>query len=1064
MTNIINMNFHSKIKITLEFIRNLLNEHSEGLNKEWIKIDELSRFIYSSVPKSIMVSELYSYIADYLASKISYHPDFNKLASIFAVRLLHMKTSDNYRDVVEILYNNIDKIGVQNSLITDEIRNIVSEKYNEIQKEIDYDRDYYLDYFAIKTLERSYLYKIRNKKSSNGNIIKTDEIIERPQHMFMRVALGIHGYNLEKAFETYHLMSKKYFIHATPTLFNAGSPRAQMSSCFLLYMGDDINKIFDTIKEIANVSKWAGGIGLTLSEIRAKDSIIRKTNGISNGIIPLCRVLNEVARYINQGGKRNGSFAVYLETWHADIFDFINLRTNTETESSKCRDLFLALWVNDLFMKRVEENGIWSLMCPDECPGLSDKYGDDFEKLYLSYEKQKMYKKQVKALELWYHILTAQIETGTPYMMYKDASNRKSNQKNLGILKCSNLCVAPETKILTNTGYKSIGSLRDQIVQVWNGEEFSDVVVKQTGTKRLILQIKFSNGCEIRCTENHKFYDNKNIEIEAKNLTKGTKLYKYELPVIDGDQNMSYAYFNGLYNSHDYEIKSKMNIPTKYTVPYDYSNTSKLEWLSGLIDGCGKLTSEGLEINSNNDNFITEAMFLCHTLGVNPVKSNYKLLIPNYYIPKLDDLGLKLRKITGFKLESNTIREKIRQKLISEPEITVESIEYNGASDTYCFTELKKHRGTFNGIVTGQCAEIIEYVDDDATAVCNLGSLCLPKFVEIKDNVKSFNFDKLMSITKVLVRNLDIIIDKNYYPSDKTRNSNKKHRPIGVGIQGLADTYNLMGYPFDSPEAHELNKLIFESIYYASLVASNELAKELGPYESFKGSPASEGKLQYHLWGFTEADLSGRYNWVALCESIKKYGLRCSLATALMPTATTSQIMGNSESIDPYLSNIYTRTTLAGEFIVINERLVEDLINLNLWSNKLRKSIIAMNGSIAKITEIPEHIRNIYKTAFEIKLKSIVQQSIDRGKFVDQSQSMNLYMETSDFDRLSSAHFYGWKNGLKTGMYYLRSRSAVDPIKFGIDAKELQEIKTQYEVKVCKFRPGVKLSDCTSCT
>lgn len=791
------------INVTYQYIKDLILSFSDGLDKKWINVEQISNYINKSVKREMYSEDLYNYIADYCASKISYHPDYNKLSAKICIQILHKKTSDNFVEVVNQLYNNIDCDGKNSPLITDEIYNTVNNHSKKIQDQIDYSRDYLFDYFAIKTLERSYLYRIRYTRNNKGDIIKSNKIIERPQHMFMRVALGIHGNNLKKVFETYNLMSNKYFTHATPTLFNAGSVRPQMSSCFLLHMGDSIEDIFDTITDIAKISKWSGGIGLSLSDIRAKGSIIRKTNGISDGIIPLCRVLNMEAKYINQGGKRNGSITVYLEPWHADIVEFCDLRRNTEDESLKCRDLFVALWTNDLFMKRVKEDGVWSLMCPNECPGLTNSYGEEFEKLYISYEKQNKFNKQIKAIDLWYHILSCQIETGMPFMLFKDHANRKSNQKNLGTIKCSNLCT-----------------------------------------------------------------------------------------------------------------------------------------------------------------------------------------------------------------------------------------------------------------------EILEYTDENTTSVCNLASLCLPRFIESieTDGTKRFNFDKLIEVTKVLVKNLDIVIDKNFYPTPKTFNSNSKHRPIGIGVQGLADTYNIMGYPFDSSEALNLNKLIFESIYYGSLLASNELAKELGPYSSFPGSPYSEGKMQFHLWGFKDSDLSGRYDWDLLCKNIKTYGLRNSLLTTIMPTATTSQIMGNSEAIDPYLSNAFTRSTLAGEFIVINENLVHDLIDLNIWSEDIRKKIIVMNGSISKINEIPSYIKNIYKTAFEIKMKVVMQQSVDRGIYIDQSQSLNLYMETSDFDRLTSAHFFGWHNGLKTGMYYLRSRPSVDPIQFGIEALDIQKIKEASEATMCKLRPGIKVSECNACS
>lgn len=804
-------NMNVIIDITNEFIIQLLNDWCKNLDNNFINPNILSKEIIKYLPKKMSLKELYDFIANYCMEKTSYHPDYNVLASKICIDSLHRNTDSDFKTVVYILYNNIDVNGNHSPLVSKELFDIVSDNHIIIQNKFDYDRDYYFDYFALKTLERSYLYRLHYIKKNN-KIVKVNKIIERPQHLIMRISLGIHGNNLEKVFETYDLISHKYFTHATPTLFNSGSERSQMSSCYLLGMEDSINGIFETISDIAKISKWAGGIAVTLSDIRAQGSLIRKTNGESDGIIPLCQLLNMEAKYVNQGGKRNGSISVYIEPWHADIYKFCELRKNTKDETNKARDLFTALWVPDLFMKRVKKGGKWSLMCPDECPGLTDSYGDKFEELYVRYEQKGKYKEQVDAVNLWYHILESQIETGMPYMLFKDHANRKSNQKNLGTIKCSNLCT-----------------------------------------------------------------------------------------------------------------------------------------------------------------------------------------------------------------------------------------------------------------------EIIEYTDKDTTSVCNLASICLPKFIETKNSKKIFNFDKMIKVIDVIIRNLDIIIDKNFYPTDKAKNSNLKHRPIGIGVQGLADTYNIMGYPFDSTEAMKLNKLIFETLYYSSMLTSNKIAKEKGAYSSFSGSPASKGLLQYHLWGLTEDDLSGNYDWITLVNDIKKYGLRNSLTTALMPTASTSQIMGNSESIDPYLSNVYTRTTLAGEFIVINKNLINDLINLELWSEDLRKQIIVMNGSIKDIDCIPNKIKDIYKTSYELGLKSLITQSIERGPFIDQSQSLNFSMNESNFDKLTSAHFYSWEGGLKTGMYYLRTVPSVDPIQFGINVKEVQKIKNNKKSNnILKFssnkknkikkRKAINIENCVNCS
>lgn len=794
------LTIYNTIEVNYDYIYNILNEFSYGLDKKWINLETITNDILKYVKREMTENEIYTFISDYCAQKASFHPDYNKLASNISVKRLHKATFDDIRDVWKILYFNVDKHGVHCPIISDDLHRIISEYGDKIQSKLDMSRDYLLDYFGLKTLERSYLYRVYYLKTKTKN---NGVIVERPQHMWMRVAIGIHGYDLDSAFETYDLMSQKYFTHATPTLFNSGSRRQQNSSCFLIGMEDNIEGIFKTISNIAHISKWAGGIGVHLSAIRGKGSLIRGTQGTSDGIIPLCLLLNREGKYINQGGKRNGSIACYLEPWHCDIFEFCELRKNTKDEDSKARDLFLALWVSDIFMRRVEENGVWSLMCPDECPHLVSTHGEEFERLYIKYETDGRFKRQVKARDLWYHILDCQIETGMPYMLYKDHANKKSNQQNLGTIRSSNLC-----------------------------------------------------------------------------------------------------------------------------------------------------------------------------------------------------------------------------------------------------------------------AEIIEYSNGtNETAVCNLGSICLPMFIDTdKDGNKTYNYEKLLYVSKVLTKNLNKIIDNNFYPIEEAKYSNLKHRPIGVGVQGTADVYNILGLPFGSEKAREINKKIFETIYYGTLVASNELAKTDGAYETFHGSPFSKGLLQYHLWGLTEKDLLMGYDWNGLVDNIKKYGTRNSLLTALMPTASTSQIMKNVESFEPYMSNVFVRSTLAGDFIVINENLINDLIKLNIWSDDVRKKIIIFNGSIKDIPEIPEHIKNVYKTAFEISLKDIITQSIERGPFVDQSQSMNLFMDKSNFDKLSSAHFYGWKNGIKTGMYYLRTRPAVDPIQFGIDIEEINRLSGKSSDGVCTFRPGVKLSECDVCS
>jgi ribonucleoside-diphosphate reductase alpha subunit len=755
-----------------------------GLDKS-IDASKIAKKVCGRIYSGILTIELDEFAAEIAAHMITIHNDYGLLAARIEVSNLHKETKKKFSDVIEDLYNYINpKTNERGPLINDKVYKIIQENKDKINATIIYNRDYSYDYFGIKTLTKSYLLKINGK------------IAERPQHMLMRVSIGIHQENIDLAIETYNMMSQKFFTHATPTLFNSGTNRPQMSSCFLLQIKDDsIDGIYDTLKETAKISKNAGGIGIAIHKVRASGSYIKGTNGISNGLIPMLRVFNNTARYVDQGGgKRKGSFAMYLEPWHADIFDFLDLRKNTGIEEQRCRDLFLGLWVPDLFMKRVQNGGIWSLMCPDECRGLNKTFGEEFEKLYTDYEKEGKFKKQIQARELWNAILESQIETGTPYMCYKDTVNRKTNQKNLGVIESSNLCT-----------------------------------------------------------------------------------------------------------------------------------------------------------------------------------------------------------------------------------------------------------------------EIMEYTSPDETAVCNLASIALPKFVNLKE--KTFDFQKLIKITKIIIKNLNKIIDVNYYPVETARNSNLKHRPIGVGVQGLADVFMLLKYPFESKEAKKLNKDIFETIYYASLLASSDLAKKDGPYSSFVGSPASKGILQFDMWG---VEPSKRFYWEGVKEKIKEHGLRNSLLLAPMPTASTSQILGNNECFEPYTSNIYVRRTLAGEFVCVNKHLFDDCVKLGIWTPLLKDKIIASNGSVQNIDEIPNDMKKIYKTVWEISQKTLIDMSADRGAFICQSQSFNIHMVNVTFGKLTSCHFYGWEKGLKTGMYYLRTKAAVNAIKFTVD-KEIIDKEKEKNIKAMSCSLENK-EDCEMCS
>ena len=1385
--------------------------------------------------------------AEQCASMASVHYDYNTLAGRIIVSSHQKNTTESFSNVMEELYAFTDKLGKRSPLVSDELIGVVREYADSLDNLCDYSRDFLIDYFGFKTLDRAYLIKINGKT------------VERPQHMWLRVSIGIHGDKINNVIETYDLMSQKYFTHATPTLFNAGTPRPQLSSCFLIAMeNDSIDGIYNTLKDCALISKYAGGIGLHIHNIRATGSHIRGTNGTSNGIVPMLRVFNNTAKYVDQcvhpdtiiyttqgpikikkcvtgetsifnltgqsevikdvlehayngpireiyvdgainpmkitgehpvyvskngtetpdwvdakdisvgdqiltvqpkftkdiasiseadcyiygilmrygritdtlyeiadapnadilsyienylrlrlveftesnntiswkpaihlpfrksdlynslglteihyrwinlpveksrhilagilynnkefpfdirrifpcikyiamrmghvvnldliknkplmstlvkgviveprdgflrqtvvdvretnytgflydlqmeaqhdylleygivhngGGKRNGSFAIYLEPWHADIEVFLQMRKNTGDEELKARDLFYALWISDLFMERVKTNGKWTLMCPDECPGLADVYGDAFKTLYESYEQAGKGKSIMNARDLWFRILDAQMETGTPYILYKDAANKKSNQKNLGTIKSSNLCVAPETLVLTDKGHVEIKMLQDQTVNVWNGEEFSEVTVRQTGTDQEIIDVYTDDGLKLSCTPYHKFYIQKTYsansieQIESHQLSPGDKLIKSNYPIINGNDNMLYPYthgffcgdgtyrnivadqspspckFNALPNHHFckrhvfhetdtytdnntnistytgkckassyskipiiylYDTKKSLlpyiehrlepidennhnriilslpsDMPEKYEVPsYNCSIKTKLEWFAGYCDADGTIsingTNEQLQVGSINHEFLVKIKLMLQTCGINPklkLSSNkeqsylpdgkggykyydvhpvYRLLITSFDLYNLIQLGFSPHrlKITG------TQPQRDAKQFVKILKVSNE----NRIADTFCFTEPKRHMGIFNGIITGQCSEIIQYSDDNETAVCNLASIGLPTFVK---NDRTFDYEKLHEVAKVVTKNLNNIIDVNYYPTEKTRVSNMRHRPIGIGVQGLADVFFLMGYAFLSDEAREVNRFIFETIYHGALEASCELAESLGTYETFQGSPASQGLLQFDLWGVDPG--SDRYEWDCLKEQIKKHGLRNSLLLAPMPTASTSQILGFNECIEPITSNIYSRRTIAGEFIQANKYLMEELIGLGLWNEKIKNNIIANHGSIQQIELIPNEIKDKYKTVWELQMRGLIDMSADRGAFICQSQSLNLWLEDPNYNTLTAMHFYSWQKGLKTGIYYLRRRGKHQAQQFTIEPEKAEHSTYGQDDEICEM-------------
>ena len=995
--------------------------------------------------------------AEQCASMSSIHPDYNTLAGRITVSNHHKNTNESFSTVMQLLYNYRDKHNKHSPLLTNEFITIVNENSNLLDNLCDYDRDYSIEYFGFKTLERAYLMQV-NKV-----------IVERPQHMWLRVAIGIHGNDITRVRKTYDLMSNKYFTHATPTLFNAGTPHPQLSSCYLIAMEkDSIDGIYNTLNDCARISKWAGGIGLHIHNIRASGSHIRGTNGVSNGIVPMLKVFNNTAKYVDQGGgKRNGSFAIYLEPWHADIEHFLQMRKNHGDEEMKARDLFYALWMPDLFMQRIKTDGNWTLMCPDECPGLADVHNDEFVTLYESYEASGRGRKTMKARDLWFQIMDAQMETGTPYLCFKDAANRKSNQQNLGTIKSSNLCVAPETLILTDKGTIPIHQLKDKKVNVWNGEEFSEVTVHQTGENQRLITVATDDGGLLKCTPYHRFFVHSEIGNfidmrEASDLKVGDKLMTCNFPVIKDCINSFSTFYN-------YTNKTIID----GDVHIYGQDTDEIYNYKCILQGCG--------INpSINRNMKTKRSYLYIS------RENMHFLIKHGFSP--------IEMVTDptiFGDVPDTINEKI---------IRISAIaDFERTDDTYCFHEPLRSAGVFNGILTSQCSEIIEYSNEEETAVCNLASIALPAYLKTtineEDNKEtiSFDYDKLHEVTKVVTYNLNRIIDVNFYPTEKTKRSNVRHRPIGIGVQGLADVFMRMDLPFSSDESKQINRNIFETIYHAALEQSCEIAEERytllqpladgdnfsesmsiddevdllrhmngdeepllhteyrGAYSSFAGSPASRGELQFDLWGVEPSD---RYDWTALKSRIRARGIRNSLLVAPMPTASTSQILGYNECIEPITSNIYNRRTIAGEFILANKYLMYDLLKLDLWNEKMKNNIIANNGSIQHLDKIPVEIREKYRTVWEIPMRQLIDMAADRGAFVCQSQSLNLWLEDPNYSNLTSMHFYSWSKGLKTGIYYLRRRARHQAQQFTIepDKKDLGgKMEVGVEDEICEM-------------
>ena len=1109
--------------------------------KEQISICSIAVDASQSIYDKITTVELDNVSAQICAARASKHYLYEILGGRILISNLHKETLHNFSDKIKYISKQ-DSEFLKQSFVK-----FVKANNKTLNKMVDYNRDLNYGYFAYMTLQKSYLIKIDNK------------VVERPQDMFMRVAVAIHHDDkieleqiLNNIKNTYDYMSLGFFTHATPTLFNAGLKSGNLASCFLLGTDDSITGQFKTLGDCAQISKWAGGIGIHISNVRGKNSLIKSTKGITHGIIPMLKVFNETARYVNQSGRRNGSIAVYLEPWHCDVFEFLDLRKQTGAEELRARDLFLALWVPDRFMKAVENKENWYLMSPDECPGLNEVYGEKFDELYLNYINEKKYREVIPAENLWKKILEAQFETGVPYIAYKDAANRNSNQKNIGVIKSSNLCVAPETMILTNNGYKQISTLKDKKVKVWNGKEFSEVEVKQTGIKKKLIKIETSDGNELYCTPYHKFYIQNSYKqndisvYDANELKKDMKLIKCDYPVIESGLNtFKYPYTAGLfsaegtygrngdlrrcnykknegddyclrhidYKNYDnfeyhsvnidddicraklgidkpllrlYDEKKELvnhidkrldlevtytdriasvilplDIPKKYTVPSDQNLTIRLEWLAGFLDGDGTIavngTNKQLQMSSIKYDFLLDINRMLNTMGINGkislmskettrlmpdgqggnkeflCQTSYRLLLTSCDLYKLYKLGLKCNRL---KFDNMEEPDRDAKQFVKIKNI----IDVNRYDDTYCFTEPKVHRGVFNGIIAGNCIEIMEVSNSSRYSVCNLASIAVNRFIN-EDN--TYDYAKLHEITKQIVYNINRVIDITFYPTDECKITNNQDRPMGIGIQGVADLFHMKKLVYSSPEAMELEQNVMETIYHASLEASWELAKTYGKYEHFNGSDLSNGIFHYEYYKATPRIYS---DWNELKEKIKQDGVRNSLMIALMPTASTSQILGNNECFEPITSNIYTRRTSAGEFIMINRHLLKELIELGLWSEEVREKLIIDNGSVQNINEFPDDIKERYKTVWEIKMKDLIDHAIKRQPYVDQSQSMNLFMPVNDASKLTSALMYGWKNGLKTGMYYLRTLPASQAQKFSIDANKLNKPKPKIKV------------------
>lgn len=1061
-----------------------------------VNVPLIAQHTIKMMVNGISTKELDDISSKFCASNITNNLDYDSMAVRIEVDNLHRETQDCYLETVKLI-DEYSASGEKITLLHPKLIKFVERNYKDLNAILNYSMDYKYSYFGLKTLMKSYL--LRHRKESKSTIV------ERPQQMLLRVSIGIHlnyiddnglvmdtieagGYVtiIKSIKDTYELMSNKYYTHATPTLFNAGTHRQALSSCFLLSVDDNLKDIYKTLTDTAMISKWSGGVGIHVSQVRAQGSLIRSTNGESEGIVPMLKMFNDSAVYVSQGGgKRKGSTAVYIETWHADIEDFLDLKKPIGDETRRARDLFLALWICDVFMERLTkavttgETVMWSLFCPDKAKGLADTYGEEYRKLYHEYEDKKMYQKQVSIAELWTHVLEIQQEAGVPYISFKDHVNRKNNQNCLGTIKSSNLCVSGDTRILTDNGFEYIEDLEGRHVNVWNGEEFTETQVCLTGAYRQLMKISLSNGSEIKCTGYHKFITKKGDTKPASMLENGEELKCCSYPVVDGGQTKNWNklwYSTGYLYAQElgltdevviaYHSKNVLSHALSYTSvykdeynnvhykmseeatqnlrnpPYNKSLEKKLNWLAGVIDACGVISSNRktftYHIQNSNKDVLQDIKLVCNTLGMSPyMNSNYNKLLfsERDTVFMVSELNIKpLIVVPNSKF--NTWLDSYDTKVQSNKSVYVTGVEkVPGLWHTYCFNEKKLNQGVFEGQLTSQCNEINIYTDKDNIGVCNLASLCLSRFVTKEGNQSnsnySFDYKKLHEVTKKAVENLNRVIDNNVYPVTEGQESDKKNRPVGLGVQSLAKVFFKLGLPFVCEESKEINKKIFQTIYHGALEKSCELAEQYGPYDSYEGSMMHSDKLQMDLWGVQVDD--SLWNWSELREKIKKHGVRNSLLIALMPTASTAQIMGNTESFEPVTSNIFVRNTLSGTFQVVNKHLVKDLMKLNLWNDNMKQQIIARDGSIQTIKQIPDNIKKVYLTVWEISQKSLIDMEADRNAYVCQSTSSNRYLKNPDNAKLTSMHVYEWKKGLKTGMYYLRSQAAVGAVKFNVD-------------------------------